>query len=267
MDYKKSKTPFAALTAYSYTDAKIVDSADIPLILVGDSAAMVMLGYKNTLPITMDEMLIFVKSVSRGAKKALIVADMPFMSFQTSVKDALSNAGRFIKEGNAGAVKIEGGKHVLPQINAIVESGIPVMGHVGLTPQSFHQMSGHRIQGKDEKSALNIIKNAIAVEKAGAFSIVLEGIPKELSKIITEKLNIPTIGIGAGPFCNGQIQVYHDLLGLDNNFYPKHSKRYIELQTKAVEAINSYINDVSTKNFPKKEHSTNLKPNVLKSLL
>ena len=267
LDYKKSSKPFATLTSYDYSSAKIVDSTGIPLILVGDSAAMVMLGYKNTLPITMDEMLVFVKAVSRGTKKALVVADMPFMSYQSSVEQALVNAGLFVKEGNANAVKLEGGERVIPQIIAMVQSGIPVMGHLGLTPQSFHQMSGYKIQGKDKYSAKRIIENAISIQKAGVFSLVLEGIPTELAKIITDKLDIPTIGICAGPFCDGQVQVYHDILGLDNTFNPKHAKKYADLQLIVTQAIHSYIDDVSSRKFPGTEHSTKLNSTVLKSIL
>lgn len=266
LELKNSNKPFATLTAYDYTSAKIVDSTGIPIILVGDSAAMVMLGYENTLPITMDEMAIFVKAVSRGANNALIVADMPFLSYQTSVENALTNAGFFIKECNANAVKLEGGDNVIPQISAIVQAGIPVMGHLGLTPQSVHQMSGYKIQGKDENSAKEIIKNAIAIQNAGAFSIVLEGIPTELAKIITEKLVIPTIGIGAGQFCDGQIQVYHDILGLDNTFNPKHAKQFAKMQDNSIEAIKTYIKEVNSKKFPSEKNSTTLNPNVLKTI-
>tara|TARA_S200000501_G_scaffold373363_1_gene420306 strand:+ start:3817 stop:4647 length:831 start_codon:yes stop_codon:yes gene_type:complete len=266
LDYKKSKTPFAALTAYDYTSAKIVDSAEIPLILVGDSAAMVMLGHKNTLPISMQEMKLFVKSVSNGAKNALIVADMPFMSYQSSVKTALENAGQFIKECGANAVKLEGGESIIPQIKAIVNSGIPVIGHIGLMPQSIHQMSGFKIQGKGVSSAKKLIQDSLKIQKSGAFALVLEGIPVELAQIITNKLDIPTIGIGAGPFCDGQIQVFHDILGLDNSFHPKHCKVYINLQDKINQAVKSYIVEVSTKTFPTSKNSINLHPSVLKSI-
>jgi 3-methyl-2-oxobutanoate hydroxymethyltransferase len=267
LEFKNSNKPFATLTAYDFTSAKIVDSTGIPIILVGDSAAMVMLGYENTLPITMNDMAIFVKAVSRGAKNALIVADMPFMSYQTSAEFALTNAGFFIKECNASAVKLEGGKNILPQISTIIDAGIPVMGHLGLTPQSVHQMSGYKIQGKDENSAKKLIEDALAIQKAGAFSIVLEGIPTELAKIITKKLDIPTIGIGAGPFCDGQIQVYHDILGLDNTFNPKHAKQFANIQKISTEAINTYINEVESNKFPSPQNSTKLNPKVLKNIL
>ena len=266
MDLKKSKKPFTAITAYDYTSAKIVDSTDIPIILVGDSVAMVMLGHENTLPVTMDQMKIFVQAVSRGTQNALIVADMPFMSYQASIEEALRNAGQFLKECNANAVKLEGGERVLPQISSMVEAGIPVMGHIGLTPQSVHQMSGFKVQGKGINSAKKLIEDALSIQNAGAFSLVLEGIPTELAKIITEKLEIPTIGIGAGPFCDGQIQVFHDILGLDISFNPKHAKKYTDLQNTIKEALNSYIDEVSSGKFPNEKNSTKLNASVLKSI-
>ena len=266
IDFKKSSKPFASITSYDFTSAKIVDSAKIPIILVGDSASMVMLGYSNTLPITMHEMKVFVKAVSRATKYSLVVADMPFMSYQSSVEKALENAGEFIQKCGANAVKLEGGARVIPQIKSIVESGIPVMGHIGLTPQSYNQMSGFKIQGKILSDAKKIISDSIKIEKAGAFSIVLEGIPSELSKIITEKLTIPTIGIGAGPYCDGQIQVFHDILGLDNMFNPKHSKKYTQLYDLILKSIKSYKKEVSQKKFPTPRNSIKLNPNVLKSI-
>ena len=266
LDFKKSKTPFATLTAYDFTSAKIVDSVAIPLILVGDSAAMVMLGHNNTLPVSMEEMKLFVKAVSNGAKNALIVADMPFMSYQSSVEKALENAGQFLKECGANAVKLEGGERVIPQITAMVNAGIPVMGHIGLTPQSVHQMSGFKVQGKGVSSAKKLIEDSLKIQEAGAFSLVLEGIPTELAKIITERLVIPTIGIGAGPYCDGQIQVFHDILGLDKSFNPKHGKKYTNLQDDITKAIKSYIKEVSTKKFPTSKNSTKLNSSVLKSI-
>ena len=266
LDFKKSKTPFATLTAYDFTSAKIVDSVAIPLILVGDSAAMVMLGHNNTLPVSMEEMKLFVKAVSNGAKNALIVADMPFMSYQSSVEKALENAGQFLKECGANAVKLEGGERVIPQITAMVNAGIPVMGHIGLTPQSVHQMSGFKVQGKGVSSAKKLIEDSLKIQEAGAFSLVLEGIPTELAKIITERLEIPTIGIGAGPYCDGQIQVFHDILGLDKSFNPKHGKKYTNLQDEITKAIKSYKKEVTTKKFPTSKNSTKLNSSVLKSI-
>jgi len=220
---KKTTTPFVSLTAYDYISAQILDQANIPLILVGDSASMMIYGYDTTIPITMDEMLLLVKAVSRGVNKALVVADMPFLSYQPSTEETIKNAGRLIKDGGAGAVKLEGGVHVFDNIKALVDSGIPVLGHVGLTPQSYHQLSGYKIQGKSSQGAAKIIEDSIAVQEGGAFGIVLECIPEALATKITKKLAIPTIGIGSGITCDGQIQVLHDVLGLHKNDAPKHA--------------------------------------------
>jgi len=263
---KGRKHPFATLTAYDYTSAKLVENAGIPLILVGDSASMVMLGYENTIPITVDEMMIFVKSVSRGTQKSLVIADMPFMSYQSSIEEAVQNAGRFIKEGGASGVKLEGGTRVAPQIKAIVDIGVPTMGHIGLTPQSVHQFSGYKIQGKSAVTAQKIIEDAKAVESAGAFSVVLEGLPIELSKIITETIEIPTIGIGAGPYCDGQIQVFHDILGLFSDFVPKHTKRYANLDSEIISTICSYRDDVENNVFPKEDNGVHLSSDILEKL-
>ena len=259
-DIKKLKdceNPFATITAYDYISAQNADAVEIPLLLVGDSAAMVVYGMDNTIPISMDELIFLVKAVCRGAEKALVVADMPFMSYQPCVKDAIRNAGRFIKEGGAGAVKLEGGTAYAAQIRAIIDAGIPVMGHVGLLPQSYHLSSGYRIQGKTKLEAEKIFEDALVVQESGAFSIVLEGIPTDLARKITSTLDIPTIGIGAGPDCDGQIQVYHDILGLYGDFSPKHAKRYgnfgVEIQHKLAE----YKNEVEEKTFPTKEHFIN----------
>ena len=230
--------------------AKIIDALDIPIVLVGDSASMVMMGYDSTIPITIDEMLVFVKSVTRGTNNALVVADMPFMSYQSSVASAIKNAGKFIKAGRANAVKIEGGFSVSNQIKALVNSGIPVMGHIGLLPQSINQQSGYTIQGKTKQDAKSLIKDALSVQSAGAFSVVLEGIPSSLAKQITKNLDIPTIGIGAGPHCDGQIQVFHDIVGLFDAFVPKHAKQYINLSKHITDSLNKYIKDVKNKKFP-----------------
>ena len=251
---KGGDTPFATITAYDYVSARNADAVDIPLLLVGDSAAMVVYGMENTIPISMDELIFLVRAVCRGTKKALVVADMPFMSYQASVEDAVRNAGRFVKEGGACAIKLEGGTPYTSQIRAIIDAGIPVMGHVGLLPQSYNLSSGYRIQGKSKLEAEKIIEDAEAVQESGAFAIVLEGIPADLAERITKLLDIPTIGIGAGPFCDGQIQVYHDILGLYGDFSPKHAKRYgnfgVEIQKKLAE----YKNEVEGKTFPTKEH-------------
>ena len=251
---KGGDTPFATITAYDYVSARNADAVDIPLLLVGDSAAMVVYGMEDTIPISMDELIFLVRAVCRGTKKALVVADMPFMSYQASVEDAVRNAGRFVKEGGACAIKLEGGTPYTAQIRAIIDAGIPVMGHVGLLPQSYNLSSGYRIQGKSKLEAEKIIEDAEAVQESGAFAVVLEGIPADLAERITKLLDIPTIGIGAGPFCDGQIQVYHDILGLYGDFSPKHAKRYgnfgVEIQKKLAE----YKNEVEGKTFPTKEH-------------
>ena len=251
---KGGDTPFATITAYDYVSAQNADAVDIPLFLVGDSAAMVVYGMENTIPISMDELIFLVRAVCRGTKKALVVADMPFMSYQASVEDAVRNAGRFVKEGGACAIKLEGGTPYTAQIRAIIDAGIPVMGHVGLLPQSYNLSSGYRIQGKSKHEADKIIEDAEAVQESGAFAVVLEGVPGDLAERITKLLDIPTIGIGAGPFCDGQIQVYHDILGLYGDFSPKHAKRYgnfgVEIQKKLAE----YKNEVEGKTFPTKEH-------------
>ena len=251
---KGGDTPFATITAYDYVSAQNANAVNIPLVLVGDSAAMVVYGMENTIPISMDELIFLVRAVCRGTKKALVVADMPFMSYQASVEDAVRNAGRFVKEGGACAIKLEGGTPYTAQIRAIIDTGIPVMGHVGLLPQSYNLSSGYRIQGKSKLEAKKIIEDAAAVQESGAFAVVLEGIPANLAERITKLLDIPTIGIGAGPFCDGQIQVYHDILGLYGDFSPKHAKRYgnfgVEIQKKLAE----YKNEVEGKTFPTKEH-------------
>ena len=264
--FKVDNKKFATLTAYDYTSAKLLDNAGIPLILVGDSASMVMYGYDTTIPITMDEMILVVSAVSRGAKNALVVADMPFMSYQTSIEKALENAGKFIKKSGAGAIKLEGGAEAVDAIKSIVDIGIPVMAHIGLTPQSFHQMSGYKIQGKSRKAAEKILSDAIAVEKAGAFAVVLEGIPAELSKKITETISIPTIGIGAGPYCDGQIQVFHDILGLFDTFVPKHAKQFANISELISSAVASYKNDVASGNFPSESHYVSIDKKIFEKL-
>ncbi len=252
--FKDDETPFATITAYDYISARNADAVDIPLLLVGDSAAMVVYGMENTIPISMDELIFLVRAVYRGTEKALVVADMPFMSYQASVEDAVRNAGRFVKEGGAGAVKLEGGSPYVSQIRAIIDAGIPVMGHVGLLPQSFHLSSGYRIQGKTKLEAEKIYEDAISVQKNGAFAVVLEGIPADLATKITAALDIPTIGIGAGPNCDGQIQVYHDILGLYGDLMPKHTKRYGNLGTEIQSKLAEYKKEVEVKKFPSQKH-------------
>ncbi|MFV1951627.1 MAG: 3-methyl-2-oxobutanoate hydroxymethyltransferase [Nitrospinota bacterium] len=252
---KKEKKKITALTAYDYSFAKILDKTEIDIILVGDSVGMVVLGYENTLPVTMEDMIHHTCAVKRGVSRALIVGDMPFMSYQVSIEESLKNAGRLVQEGGAEAVKIEGGIAMRDRIRAIVDIGIPVMGHVGLTPQSVHRFGGYRVQGKDYLNARKILSDAKAVEDAGAFSIVLEGIPAELGKRISEALVIPTIGIGAGPHCDGQILVIHDLLGIPGDFNPKFIKRYADIGESITDAVRNYIEEVREVKFPSEEHS------------
>tara|TARA_B100000315_G_scaffold113371_1_gene103954 strand:- start:80 stop:898 length:819 start_codon:yes stop_codon:yes gene_type:complete len=254
--FKDQGAPFATVTAYDYMSARNADAVEIPLLLVGDSAAMVVYGMDTTIPISMEELIFLVRAVRRGSNKALVVADMPFMSYQASVEDAVRNAGRFVKEGGAEAVKLEGGIVYTSQIKAIIDAGIPVMGHVGLLPQSFHLSSGYRIQGKTQLEAEKILADAIAVQGSGAFSIVLEGIPSNLAAKITQKLDIPTVGIGAGPHCDGQIQVYHDIMGLYDEMIPRHSKRYGDLGHQIQNMLMEYKEDVEAKKFPFEEHYT-----------
>lgn len=254
---KESGEKIAMLTCYDYPTARIMDSCGVDMILVGDSAGVVFAGHENTLPVTMDEMLYHVKAVMRSHPKALVVADMPFMSYQISIAEAKFNAGRLIKEGGVAAVKIEGGEPICDTIKAITDIDIPVMAHIGLTPQSIHRMGGYKVQGKGNEQAERLIADAVAVEKAGAFAVVLEGIPKTLAVRITESLNIPTIGIGAGIGCDGQVLVIHDILGLCEKYSPKFVKRYAECGPIISAAVSDYISDVKSSRFPTAEHSFN----------
>jgi 3-methyl-2-oxobutanoate hydroxymethyltransferase len=243
-DFKHSRKSFPTITAYDYTSAQIIDEAQIPLILVGDSASMMVYGYDTTIPITMEEMLLLVKSVTRGAKHSLVVADMPFLSYQPSLEETIYNAGLFLKEGGASAVKIEGGVHIAKHVRALVENGIPVLGHVGLTPQSYHQLSGYKVQGKTPGDAEKITGDAIALQDAGAFGVVLECIPDELAQKITNTLTIPTIGIGSGNKCDGQIQVFHDVLGYSASRAPKHAMQYDTMYANVLKSIKKYKSDI-----------------------
>ncbi len=254
------------MTAYDYTSARIVDDAGIPIILVGDTLGQVMLGYDSTLPVTMDEMIHHTKAVARGAGRALIVGDMPFMSYQTGPTDALRNAGRFLQQGGAQTVKLEGGVNMARTVERIVSSGIPVMGHIGLTPQSVNQLGGYKVQGKSLKSAVRLMEDARALEEAGVFALVLECVPASLARLITERVSIPTIGIGAGRSCDGQVQVFHDMLGLFTDFVPKHAKRYADLGQSIAGAVAEYISEVKDRRFPAREHSYHIKEEVLAEL-
>jgi 3-methyl-2-oxobutanoate hydroxymethyltransferase len=264
MKQKGKKIPM--LTAYDYATAKLIDGVGVPLILVGDSLGMVILGYESTIPVTMDEMLHHTKAVVRGTEQALIIGDMPFMTYHASVSEALHNAARFIQEGGAQAVKLEGGETMAETVRRIVECGIPVMGHIGLTPQSVHQLGGFKVQGKTQETAIRLVKDACALEEAGVFAIVLEAVPTPLAKIITKKVGVPTIGIGAGPFCDGQVQVVSDLLGLFTDFVPKHAKQYARLSDTIKQAVGDYINEVQAGTFPTDKQSYTMDESLLAGL-
>jgi len=252
---KERGEPITMLTAYDYPTALAEDQAGIDSILVGDSLGMVVLGYQNTLPVTMDDMLHHCKAVARGAQFALLIGDMPFMSYQASTEEAVRNAGRFLQEAGMDAVKLEGGRERVDAIRAIISTGIPVMGHLGLTPQSVNQLGGFRPQGKTASTAKRLIEDALLLEEAGCFGIVLESVPAKLGKLISQKLSIPTIGIGAGVGCDGQVLVAHDILGLFDRFTPKFVKKYADLHDEMQRAFNEYIEDVQMKRFPANEHS------------
>lgn len=256
---KKAKgQPISMLTAYDYATALAVDRAGIDIILVGDSLGMVMLGYETTLPVTMEDMIHHCKAVARGAKFALLIGDMPFMSYQASVDEAVRNAGRFLQQGGMDAVKLEGGQERLPAIKAIIEAGIPVQGHLGLTPQSVHQLGGFRAQGKTAAAAQKLLEDALALQDAGCFSIVLETIPARLARLVSERLEIPTIGIGAGVGCDGQVLVTHDLIGLFDRFTPRFVKKYVELHNQMEQAFKAYKTDVEARAFPAEEHEVEM---------
>ena len=263
-EWKKTQRKITALTAYDYTLARYLDAAGVDLILVGDSLGMVALGHDTTLPVTMDEMIHHTRAVRRGVHHALVVGDMPFMSYQVSSEQAVANAGRFIQEGGAEAVKLEGGARVEERVRAIVQAGISVMGHLGLTPQSVHQFGGYKVQGKTYLDARRIKSDALKLQKAGVFALVLEGIPAELAGEITGELEIPTIGIGAGPHCDGQILVTQDLLGLNPDFVPKFVKQYANLGGELQQAVRQYMEEVRTGLFPAPEHTYETRREVLK---
>lgn len=254
------------LTAYDYSTAKLMDESGINGILVGDSLGNVMLGYEDTLSVTMEDMIHHAAAVARGVKQSMVVVDMPFMSYQTSVYDAVVNAGRLMKEGRANAVKLEGGATVAGQIKAITDAGIPVMGHLGLTPQSINAFGGNKVQGKSREMAAKLIEDALAVQEAGAYAVVLECIPAKLAAIITEKLTIPTIGIGAGAGCDGQILVYQDMLGMFSDYVPKFVKKFAEVGTVMKEAFQAYCDEVQAGTYPAEEHTFQISDDVLDKL-
>lgn len=263
---KDSHDKITMLTAYDYSTAKLMDEAGINMLLVGDSLGMAMLGYEDTLPVTMEDMIHHTKAVSRGAKNAFVVGDMPFMSYQTSIYDAVYNAGRLMKEGRCHAVKLEGGMSVCPQIKAIVEAGIPVVGHIGLTPQSVNALGGFKVQGKSEEAARKLIEEAKAVEAAGAFSIVLECVPAKLAELITASLRIPTLGIGAGVHCDGQILIYQDMLALFSDFTPKFAKQFANVGALMKQAFADYIKETKEGAFPGPEHGFKIDDEVIEKL-
>jgi 3-methyl-2-oxobutanoate hydroxymethyltransferase len=266
-EMKQKGEKFAMLTAYDYSTARIVDEVGIPLILVGDSLGTVMLGYESTIPVTLEVMLHHTKAVVRGSKKALVVGDMPFMTYTISVEDAMRNAARFIQEAGAQAIKLEGGVNVADTVRRIVDAGIPVMGHIGLTPQSVNQLGGYKIQGKTVETAKKLITDARALDQAGAFAVVLETVPAPLAELISKQISIPTIGIGAGAGCDGQVQVINDLLGSFTDFVPKHAKQYANLAGIIKNAVSDYQNEVKSGAFPTEKQSFSMDESVLESCL
>ena len=255
------------VTAYDYTAARIADAAGIPIILVGDSLGMVVLGYDSTVPVTMDDMVRHGRMVGRGASEALVVVDLPFMSYQVDAAEALRNAGRLMQEGGAHTVKMEGGVSIAGTVRRMVDAGVPVMGHIGLTPQSVNALGGYRVQGRTKAAARRVLDDALALQEAGAYSVVLECVPAPLAKVITERLTIPTIGIGAGPDCDGQVQVFHDMLGLFPDFVPKHARKYAELGSDMTRAFERYAEDVKTGAFPSEAESFTMNERLLVELL
>lgn len=264
---KETGRKLSMLTAYDSTMAAIIDSVDIDIILVGDSAGNVMLGYDNTIPVTMDDMIRFTAAVVRGTKNAFIIGDMPFMSYEVSVEDAVRNAGRFIKEGGAMAVKLEGGNEMSNQISAIIDAGIPVCGHLGLTPQSIHKFGGHKVQARSATAANRLIEDALALQNAGIFLLVLECIPWQIAKLVTERVSIPTIGIGAGQFCDGQVLVTQDMLGLNDSFKPKFLKHFGRIREYIVEALSKYKHEVLQGTFPSSDYSYDMPEDEMEKLL
>lgn len=266
MQMKNSGHKISMLTAYDYTTARLLDEAGVNTMLVGDSLGNVILGYEDTISVTVEDMIHHSAAVARGAKNALVVTDLPFMSYQTSVYDAVVNAGRLMKEGRAGAVKLEGGKEVCPQIKAIVSAGIPVVAHLGLTPQSINTFGGFKVQGKTEAAAKKLIEDAKAVEEAGAFLLVLECVPAKLAKLVTESINIPTIGIGAGAGCDGQVLVIYDMLGMFSDFKPKFVKHFANAGDMIREAVKTYIAEIDDGTFPAEEHCYKIDDEVIDKL-
>ena len=266
-EMKQRGEKIAMLTAYDYTTARALDDVGVPMLLVGDSLGMVVLGYESTVSVTMEEMLHHTKAVVRGGQRALVVGDLPFLAYHLSTEQALRNAGRFIQEAGAQAVKLEGGVKMAETVRRIVDCGIPVMGHIGLTPQSINQLGGFKVQGKTVSAALDLIRDAEALQGAGAFAVVLECVPAPLAKVITERLSVPTIGIGAGVHCDGQVQVVSDLLGLFSDFVPKHAKQYARLADTVKDAVRSYVAEVTAGSFPTGKESFSMDQKVIEEVL
>lgn len=266
LNAKKNNEKISMLTAYDYSTAKILDEAGVDSILVGDSLGMVMLGYENTLQVTVDDMIHHCKAVSKGAKNAMIIGDMPFLSYHISVEDSIKNAGRLVQEGNAHAVKLEGGSEIIDKVKGIINAKIPVIGHLGLTPQSVNMFGGFKVQGKSLEDAQKIIDDALLLQEAGVFAIVLECVPEKLAKIITEKLQIPTIGIGAGKYCDGQVLVTQDMLGMYTDFTPKFVKKYSNLNDSIKKGVKEYIDEINDAKFPSKEHTFKIDEEILEKL-
>lgn len=263
---KKNGNKISMLTAYDYSTAKLLDEGGIDSLLVGDSLGMVMLGYDNTLKVTVDDVIHHCKAVARGVERAFIIGDMPFLSYHISIEESVRNAGRLIQEGNAHGVKLEGGEEIIDRVKAIVRAQIPVMGHLGLTPQSVNLIGGFKVQGKSEEQARKLLKDAMLLQEAGAFAIVLECVPEQLSKLVTEKLDIPTIGIGAGNYCDGQVLVTQDMLGIFQGFKPKFVKQYAQIGDIIKEACRQYIDEMNTMAFPAKEHTFDIDEEILNKL-
>jgi len=266
IEFKENERKISMLTAYDYSTAKLLDEAGVDTILVGDSLGMVMLGYEDTLSVTMEDMLHHTKAVARGVKNAFVIGDMPFMSYHISVEESVRNAGRFIKEARADAIKLEGGTDVIDKIRAIVKAQIPVVGHLGLTPQSVNMFGGFKVQGKSEAQAKKLIEEAMLLEQAGCCAIVLECVPEKLAKIVSEKLSIPTIGIGAGKYCDGQVLVIQDMLGMYSDFVPKFVKKFADVGSSMKEAVAEYKKEVQDMTFPEEKHTFKIKDEVLEKL-
>ena len=264
-EMKRAGERIACVTAYDYPTARLVDEAGIPVALVGDSLGNVVLGYDSTIPVTLDDMTRHTQAVVRGTERALVVADMPFMTYGVSEESSMRNAARLLQEGGAQAVKLEGGRTVAATVRRLTESGIPVMGHIGLTPQSVHQLGGYRVQGKTAPEARRLLDDALALEEAGAFAVVIEAAPGELAALITRRLSIPTIGIGAGPHCDGQVQVLHDVLGL-GSMQPRHAKQYANLNAVVLDALRRYAAEAASGDFPTSEHTTSISESALREL-